>query len=115
VWAVGAPIQRFDGSAWIETDVPNDGELFGVAAVGPGDVWAVGMRPAGDGATASMVMRFDGQEWIVIDGPRVPGSDALRDVDALADGTILAVGYRDIEAGRRTLAILAETCPSATA
>jgi hypothetical protein len=114
-WAVGTPIQRFDGSAWTETGVPSDGELFGVAAVGPSDVWAVGMRPAGEGATASLVMRFDGQEWTVVDGPRVPGSDVLRDVDALADGTVLAVGYRDIEAGRRTLAILGETCPSATA
>lgn len=115
VWAVGAPIQRFDGSTWTETEVPSDGELFGVAAVGPSDVWAVGMRPGGEGATASLVMRFDGQEWTVVDGPRVPGSDVLRDIDALADGTVLAVGYRDIEAGRRTLAILADTCPSATA
>jgi hypothetical protein len=115
VWAVGAPIQRFDGSAWAESaEVVSDGELLGVAAVGPSDVWAVGLREAGEGNTASIVMRFDGQAWTFVDGPRVPGSDVLRDVDALADGTILAVGSRDIESGRRTLAILAETCPSAT-
>jgi hypothetical protein len=112
VWAAGTPIQRFDGSGWAEAaDVVSAGELFGIAAVGPSDVWAVGLRAAGEGNTASLVMRFDGQEWTLVDGPRVPGSDALRDVDALADGTIFAVGYRDIDAGRRTLAILGQTCP----
>jgi hypothetical protein len=111
VWAAGTPIQRFDGT-WSEAaDVVSDGELFGIAAVGPSDVWAVGLRAAGEGNTASIVMRFDGRAWTLVDGPRVPGSDALRDVDALADGTIYAVGYRDIDAGRRTLAILGRTCP----
>jgi hypothetical protein len=55
-------------------------------------------------------MRFDGLGWTQVEGASVPGSDALLGVDALSDGTVLAVGYKDVEAGRRTLAILGSTC-----
>jgi hypothetical protein len=113
VWAVGSPIQRFDGAAWTASaDVPREGELFGVAVVSPTDVWAVGLRSAGDDATASLVMRFDGQAWAGVDPTEqgAAGSDALLDVDAMPDGTVFAVGYRDVEAGRRTLAVIGTTC-----
>ncbi len=110
VWAVGSPIQHFDGEAWTEAPgVRSEGELFGVAAVNQNDVWAVGSLPLSN-TTKSVVLRFDGLRWTAVDGPAVPGSDALTGIDALADGTLLGVGYKDVEAGRRTLAILGSTC-----
>ena len=110
-WVVGAPIQRYDGQAWSQVaNIRGDGELASVAAVSPEDVWAVGERPAGEGVTRSLVLRFDGRRWQPVDGPSVPGSDALLGVDALEDGTVLAVGYKDVENGRRTLAIRGSTC-----
>jgi hypothetical protein len=112
-WAAGGGIERFDGQTWTDAEAPvrTDGELFGVAAISPSDVWAVGRRPVGDlGLTKSLVLRFDGRRWTPVTGPVVPGSDALTGIDALPDGTVLAVGYKDVEAGRRTLGILGTTC-----
>ncbi|MGZ8603879.1 MAG: hypothetical protein ACXWX9_03875 [Actinomycetota bacterium] len=110
-WAAGSPIQRFDGSAWSDVaQVRSDGVLYGVAAVGPNDVWAVGARPVGEGSKA-LVMRFDGSRWTAVQGQSIPGSDELRDIDALPDETVLAVGFKDVESGRRTLSIIASTCP----
>jgi hypothetical protein len=110
-WVAGSPIQRWDGSSWTQTaNVRSDGELASIAAVSPSDVWAVGSRPASEGMTRALVLRFDGKRWGPVDGPTVPGSDALTSVDALPDGTVLAVGYKDVETGRRTLAIRGSTC-----
>lgn len=112
-WTVGAPIQRFDGAAWnTPENVRVDGELFSVAAVSPADLWAVGSRVGGGGTSRALVMRFDGRRWISIAGPNVPGSEALTAVDALPDGTVLAVGYRDVASGRRTLTIRGTSCPA---
>jgi hypothetical protein len=111
VWAVGTPIRRFDGEAWAPTtNVREEAELRSVAAVGPNDVWAVGHRPTADATTRSLVVRYDGSGWRPVRGAGVSGSDTLTAVDALADGTVLGVGFRDIEAGRRTLAIRGTTC-----
>jgi hypothetical protein len=111
-WAVGGVIERFDGTAWTSiSPVRGDGELFGVAAISPSDLWAVGRRPVGEiEAEAALVMRFDGRRWTPVDGRSVPGSDALLGVDALPDGTLLAVGYKDVAAGRRTVAVRGSTC-----
>jgi hypothetical protein len=112
VWAAGAPILRYDGTAWSQAaNVRGGGVLLGIAAVSPTDVWAVGYRPGGEGSTRAIVSRFDGRSWRVVTGPAVPGSDVLTGVDALPDGAVLAVGYKDVAGGRRTLAISGTTCP----
>jgi hypothetical protein len=110
--AVGTPIQRFDGQAWVEDEtIRGQTALADVAAVGETDVWAVGSRPAGvEGAVRIAVVRWDGARWRFVDGPPVGGSDALTAVEALPDGTILAVGTKDVEEGRRTLAVRGATC-----
>jgi len=115
-WAVGAPIQRFDGTGWTETaGLREGGELLGIASVTPSDVWAVGMiRSTELGPSRALVLRFDGRRWTAVgaaDGQGIPGSEALAGIDALPDGTVLAVGYRDVESGRRTLTISGTTCP----
>ena len=111
-WAVGSSMLRFDGSEWVDEESARiPGELSSVAAVSPQDVWAVGAVVADAGASRALVMRFDGQRWSTVEGPRVPGSESLTAVDALPDGTVVAVGYRDVEARRRTFAIRGATCP----
>jgi hypothetical protein len=111
VWAVGSPIQRYDGRSWSQAaGVRGGGELLSIAAVSPNDVWAVGMRASSGQTTRAIVLRYDGQRWGPVDGPSVHGSDALTAIDALDDGTVLAVGYKDVEAGRRTLAVRGSTC-----
>lgn len=112
-WAVGAPLQRFDGTTWTQTaGVRPGGELLAVASISPSDLWAVGIQAAGEGGLSrAIVLRFDGRRWAAVEGQGVSGSEALTGIDALPDGTVLAVGYRDVEAGRRTLTIGGTTCP----
>jgi hypothetical protein len=115
-WAVGTPIQRFDGEAWTEAPIAHeDAELVDVAAIGGLDIWAVGSRPSKEpGTTRAAVYRYGGRRWVPVDGPSVAGSDALSAVDALPDGTLLAVGWKDVGLERETLAIRGTTCPPAS-
>lgn len=114
VWAVGTPIQRFDGQTWTEAPITrSDADLVDIAAIGGLDIWAVGSRPAKQGATRAAVYRYSGRRWVPVDGPSVAGSDALTAVDALPDGTLLAVGWKDVDLDRRTLAIRGTSCPAA--
>jgi hypothetical protein len=82
--------------------------------VSPNDLWAVGARVGENARSRAIVMRFDGRRWMPVAGPSVPGSDALTAVDALPDGTVLAVGYRDVAEGRRTLTIRGTSCLAVT-
>jgi hypothetical protein len=113
VWAVGTPIQEFDGESWTQAPMArSDADLVAVAAVGAQDVWAVGSRPGKQkDTTSTAVYRYGGHRWVAVDGPSVPGSDVLTSVDALPNGTVLAVGFKDVQTGRRTLAIRGVTCP----
>ena len=115
VWAVGTPIQLFDGETWIEAPITRaDAELVDVAAIGGQDIWAVGSRPAKEpGTTRAAVYRYSGHRWVPVEGPSITGSDALSAIDALPDGTLLAVGWKDVELKRETLAIRGTTCPPA--
>jgi hypothetical protein len=111
-WVAGVSIARWDGTAWSEAgQVRAEGDLRGVAAVSPSDVWAVGERPAGKaGELKALVQRWDGKRWSLVKGTGIPGSEVLTSVSALSDGTILAVGYRDVKGGRVTLSIRGITC-----
>jgi hypothetical protein len=113
VWAVGTPMQEFDGTSWSQAPMArSDVDLVAVAAVGGQDIWAVGSRPGKQqDTTIAAVYRYGGHRWAPVNGPSVPGSDALTAVDALPDGTVLGVGWKDVEAGRKTLAIEGATCP----
>jgi hypothetical protein len=77
VWAVGSnqtmrggiPLAlRWDGSGWGASDVPPTGEpeshLFGVGAISPADVWAVGgwARP-GELRGGGLAAHWDGSAW----------------------------------------------------
>jgi hypothetical protein len=112
---VGTPIQRFDGETWTETPIARgDAELVDVAAIGGLDIWAVGSRPSKEaGTTRTAVYRYSGRRWVPVDGPSLAGSDTLTAVDALPDGTLLAVGWKDVDLERETLAIRGASCPAA--
>jgi hypothetical protein len=116
VWAAGTPIQRFDGETWTEAPITRaDAELVDVAAIDDLDIWAVGSRPSKEpGTTHAAVFRYDDGRWVPVEGPSVAGSDALSAVDALPDGTLLAVGWKDVDLERETLAIRGTPCPPGT-
>lgn len=63
----------FNGARWVEVagpkDEPSGTNLYGVAAVGPRNVWAVGYN-----GTVSVIERWDGRRWKLMDHVWVPGA-----------------------------------------
>jgi hypothetical protein len=115
LWAVGyttsvsgrrALIAHYDGTAW--TIVPAAGlpatgasALYGVAATGPTDVWAVGVQ--GNSKVRSLAERYRGGQWKSARLPKFGPPHSLQGVAALASGSVWAVGSRGQPA--RTVAL----------
>jgi hypothetical protein len=109
IWAVGryydiygggGPDTTFtvhwDGSTWTHFPTPGingSGELNGVDAFGPNDVWAVGH--CADCAMTSLTMHWDGVQWTRIPSPSPAGYITLHDVVAIAPNNVWAVGAND--------------------
>jgi hypothetical protein len=89
VWAVGYDInpntfhdetliEHFDGTSWSVVASPNPSQinyLFGVAALAPNNVWAVGRQydPV-TGNQPSLILHYDGSVWSVVPSPNVDGA-----------------------------------------
>ncbi len=85
-------ILHFDGVSWSRHFAPIDDPVWGLWAVAPDDVWAVG----GDGVfgTEPFVVHFDGQGWSLAPIPAFerPGVSALFKVWGASADDIYAVG-----------------------
>ena len=106
VWAAGnyytgaydqTLIEHWNGGpAWALFASPDSGavgnDLYGVAAVGPSDVWAVGAA-AGPAGSPALTEHWDGSSWTLLPGP-APGSvsNGLYAAAALPTGDVWAVG-----------------------
>ncbi|MFL5735485.1 MAG: S-layer homology domain-containing protein [Chloroflexia bacterium] len=108
VWTVGyysradmihdTIVGHWNGSSWTVVPNPNPGpfgnELWGVAAVSPGDVWAVGYSGISNSPlTQTLTEHWNGMEWSVVPGANtITGSNFLYGVDAVAANDVWAVG-----------------------
>ena len=108
VWAVGSRpftrggyhhgkpyIAHWDGDRWSGVATPPSitGNLAGVSAADPSDIWAVGTL--GSFSQAPYVVHFDGSRWRHVDVPAAPERSGLSGVTALDDGDVWAVGSQD--------------------
>ncbi len=106
-WAVGLSIrtnnlvrtliEHWDGVMWTRVKSPNashpaNGQLNGVAAIAPDDVWAVGS--SGQGAPSrTLIEHWDGTAWSIIPSPnKGPFPNGLAAVAAVAPDDVWAVG-----------------------
>ena len=111
VWAVGwwsgpdsgdhAFVQHWNGAAWSMVPLPDldgvYGQLLGVDATAPDDVWAAGLvrGSAPGGWPQPLAMHFDGASWQRVPTPDLPGVQAVfDDVRVIAPDDVWAVGSR---------------------
>jgi hypothetical protein len=100
MWAVGnykaneynlqAGIVHWDGRTW--EIVPNllmigYSELYGIKAISPSDVWAVGEK---DGR--ALVLHWDGTYWKIVPGPEILDIQRLRGIAVAGPNEIWVVG-----------------------
>jgi len=113
-WAVGYYIgdegqyetlsAHWDGSAWRLVEPTNEGQtgdwLYGVAAVSPSEVWAVGTTagPTDTYTSATLIEHWTGSAWATVPSPDpaddpIYGANELFDVRAFAPDDVWAVGW----------------------
>jgi hypothetical protein len=91
-------ILNFDGKQWNVVSHPHVGtadQFFGVKAISPTDIWAVGTTRDSSGKFTTLTEHFDGSDWDVISSPN-PGStsDQLHAVTAVSSKSVWAVGFQ---------------------
>ncbi len=88
-------IEHWDGQSWTvvpgENPPTTNNELYGVAAMGAGDVWAVGYH--GEFEFTTLVEHWDGSQWSVVQSPNpAVSSNLLYAVSASGASDVWAVG-----------------------
>ena len=91
----GAQSPQAKCGKWSIVSSPNPGMfngLSGVAALSPGDVWAVGRFSGNNGNDQTLVEHWDGAAWSVISSPNQGMSATLNGVATIASNNVWAVG-----------------------
>lgn len=89
-------IESFDGQKWNVVDHPHAGvsdQFFGISAISPSDIWAVGFQIDSSGKFSTLTEHFDGSSWSVVASPN-PGAtgNQLLAVVAISSKSVWAVG-----------------------
>jgi hypothetical protein len=105
-WAVGFQIGsinsplvvHYNGSNWSQANLPfptGTGELLGVLALAPNNVWAVGWQnPANPDyyTNLTLIYHYDGNTWAIVPSPHQPGTN-LNGIVANSPNDMYAFGY----------------------
>jgi hypothetical protein len=94
--AAGPLVEHWDGNAWSQLPIADDGQLTAVAAVSTADVWAFGSEPVSDVVIDQPIAEhWDGSSWQSVSIPKPKGADEAYLVDATAASAtnVWAVGY----------------------
>jgi hypothetical protein len=114
--AVRPLIEHWDGKSWKLMRGPIDrttgNPLFGISALSPTDIWAVGVRVAQGTSIKTLVLHFDGANWTIVPSPNpLPTGDlnqnTLLSVHASSPTDVTAVGFL-LDAGRQVETTLIE-------
>ncbi len=89
-------ILHFDGESWTEQETPVVDPVWGIWAVAPDDVWAVGGEPVF--GTTPFVLHYDGRRWSHAPIPTIqrPGVAAFFKVWASGAEDVYAVGQNGV-------------------
>jgi hypothetical protein len=96
-WVDQTLVEHWNGSTWSVIPSPSPSAqgniLYGVAALSDSDVWAVGVQLDGSGGTHPLTEHWDGTSWTAVPAADPNGGgNALYALDAVASGSVYAVG-----------------------
>jgi hypothetical protein len=125
VWVVGysepevdnfqTSVLHYDGTSWKNLPSPNVGngpnELWGVQALAPDNVWAVGYYtpepPPAESSTLTLIEHWDGTSWTVVPSPNIKQGtyypNELLGITAVSATDIWAFGDHETTTGRKSL------------
>jgi len=85
---------RWNGSSWVSVPLPQPSQvmLFGVEALAPNNVWAVGHTYPGGPHWIPAIYHWNGSAWSRATIPAFPNGGQLRDIVALSPSNVYAVG-----------------------
>ena len=83
---------------WQQVSVEGVGPLFGVAATGPDDLWAVGQDQDPGHVSGVLILHYDGDAWAPTE-IQVAGQAWLNSVVCAAPDNVWAVGAQQPEDG----------------
>lgn len=93
----GSSTAPCDDGSWDVVSSPNVGAghnaIYDVAAISPGNAWAVGSHEDTDGNNVPLILRWDGAEWSVTSPAGGAGTGVLTSVSISAPDAGWAVGY----------------------
>jgi hypothetical protein len=106
VWAVGSYthvgefaqtlVAHWDGASWSvipSANVPGAfNELYGVVALAPNNVWAVGYWGHASFGFSTLIEHWDGSSWSIMASPNPSGDNFLSSVSATGANDIWAIG-----------------------
>jgi hypothetical protein len=100
-------ILHWDGTRWSTASITDPAQmmLFGVRAVSPNDVWAVGHTYPGGPHWVPVVLHWDGSAWTRATIPSFDHGGQLRDVVSLSPPSVHAVGFAGEGTNSSTLAL----------
>lgn len=105
IWAVGITtgassssgyqplIEHWNGTAWSIVNLPAiSGQLHGVSAVGPNDVWAVGSYNLPN-LTSTLIEHWNGTRWSIVSSPNpINPINILNSVVTISQNNVWATG-----------------------
>jgi hypothetical protein len=118
-WAVGwgstspfggtaiAIILHWNGTSWENVSIPEPSPvmLFGVRALAPDDVWAVGHTYVGGPHWIPVILHWDGTSWSRASIPVPEFGGQLRDVVSLSATNVYAIGFSGEGSFSKTLVL----------
>jgi hypothetical protein len=86
---------HWNGTSWQNVSIPNPSQvmLFGVRALAPNDVWAVGHTYVGGPHWIPVILHWDGASWSRSTIPVPEFGGQLRDVVSFSATNVYAVGF----------------------
>jgi len=74
-------VEHWNGTRWSVIPSPNPGStgnhLYGVKAIGPDDVWAVGQQLGASSPDEALIEHWDGSGWSVVPSPTHGSASAM--------------------------------------